>query len=45
LAFDYSLEDLVKMKMHGLAVISVDAFASDKLNAGKILAQGQLNLK
>ena len=33
------------MKMQGLAVISVDAFASSNLNAGKIIAQGQLNLK
>lgn len=45
LAFDYQLKDLVKMKMQGLAVISVDAFASANLNAGKIIAQGQLNLK
>ena len=26
-------------------MVSVDAFASDKLNAGKIIAQGQLNLR
>ena len=45
LAFDYQLSELVKMKMQGLAVVSVDAFASSKLNAGKIIAQGQLNLR
>ena len=38
LAFDYELNELIKMKMQGLAVISVDAFASSKLNAGKIIA-------
>ena len=26
-------------------MVSVDAFASNKLNAGKIIAQGQLNLR
>ena len=45
MAFDYQLKGLIKMKMQGLAVISVDAFASSTLNAGKIIAQGQLNLK
>jgi len=38
MAFDYELSDLIKMKMQGLAVVSVDAFASDSLNAGKIIA-------
>jgi hypothetical protein len=45
LAFDYQLTELVKMKMQGLAVVSVDALATPKLNAGKIIAQGQLNLR
>ena len=43
LAFDYQLKDLLKMKMQGLAVVTVEAPAV--LNAGKIIAQGQLNLK
>ena len=32
IAFDYKLESLIKLKMEGLAIISVDTLATPKLN-------------
>ena len=36
---------MINLKMEGLAVMQVDAIASDKLNAGTIKADGSIRLK
>ena len=43
MAFDYELQELVNMRMQGLAVIEAHAISS--LNAGKVSTNGQLNLR
>ena len=44
LAFDYKLNDIVKMDMEGLAMVDIDTMSSKTLNAGKIITQGPLLL-
>lgn len=36
IAFDYKLSDIIKLKMEGLAIVSVDTLASSKLNPTEI---------
>ena len=45
LAFDYQLKDMINLKMEGLAVMQVDAIASDKLNAGTVKSDGSIRLR
>ena len=42
--FDCKLQDMLKMRMQGLAVVSANALASDKLNAGKFRVRGDLSI-
>jgi len=44
-SFDYVLQDLVQMKMEGLAVVSIDTLASATLNPGKVSVTGDLVLR
>lgn len=44
IAFDYKLKDIIKLKMEGLAIVSVDTMASAKLNPSEIRTRGQMEL-
>lgn len=43
IAFDYQLKNLIKMKMEGLTVVSVDTMASTKMNPGKVRTTGTID--
>lgn len=42
LAFDYQLSEVIKLKMEGLAIISVDTLASQNLNPSTIKTTGTM---
>jgi hypothetical protein len=44
IAFDYQLNDIIKLKMEGLAIVSVDTLASDNLNPTMIKTTGTMEL-
>lgn len=44
IAFDYALNSIIKLKMEGLAIISVDTLSSAKLNPVSINTQGTVQL-
>lgn len=43
-AFDYQLNNIIKLKMEGLAIVSIDTLASDNLNPIMIKTNGVMNL-
>ena len=45
MAFEYTLTSPVSMVMEGLAIVNVDAYATEQLNAGTIITQGTLKMK
>lgn len=44
IAFDYQLNQIIKLKMEGLAIVSLDTLASDNLNPTLIKTSGNMNL-